>query len=328
MRWPAEWEPHEAVWIGFPGDPKEWPVALKEAQREVAAFANAVSDGGAGEQVLLICRSQTDVSIAQDLVEASVAVELHPFGDIWLRDTGPIVTLDDDMLVANLFRFNGWGDKFNMPGDQDIGARLSRSGGLRTGVHDWVLEGGAIDGDGSAWVLTTEQCVLNRNRNNAMDRRRFEQSLGKLFGPKKFCWLGDGLVNDHTDGHVDNLARFVSTGKVAIPKSEQVNDPNMQIFEDAASRAQHQGLKVVRLASVGKYLLDEDVVPASYMNFYVGNNMVAVPQFQASNDSRILEEIGELFPDRKVMGLSSKALLRGGGSFHCISQQIPQPAKK
>lgn len=328
MRWPAEWEPHEAVWIGFPGDPKEWPVALKEAQREVAAFANAVSDGGAGEQVLLICRSQTDVSIAQDLVEASVAVELHPFGDIWLRDTGPIVTLDNDMLVANLFRFNGWGDKFNMPGDQDIGARLSRSGGLRTSEHDWVLEGGAIDGDGSAWVLTTEQCVLNSNRNIAMDRRRFEQSMGKLIGRKKFCWLGDGLVNDHTDGHVDNIARFVGAGRVAIPKSDQKDDPNRCVFEDAASRAQQQGLKVVRLASVGKYMLDEDVVPASYMNFYVGNNMVAVPQYEASNDSRILEEIGELFPDRKVMGLSSKALLRGGGSFHCISQQIPQYAKK
>ncbi|GAB5488206.1 MAG: agmatine deiminase family protein [Parasphingorhabdus sp.] len=328
MRWPAEWEPHEAVWIGFPGDPNEWPVALEDAQREVAAFANAVSDGGKGEQVLLICRSQTDVLVAQDLVEASIAVELHPFGDIWLRDTGPVITVDNDMRVANLFRFNGWGNKFDMPGDLDIGARLSKSSGLQTITHDWVLEGGAIDGDGSDWVMTTEQCVLNRNRNSAMDRRRFEQSIGDVFGRKKFCWLGDGLENDHTDGHVDNLARFVGAGKVAIPESEQINDPNMRIFEDAASRAQQQGLHVVRLASVGKYLLDEDVVPASYMNFYVGNKVVAVPQYEASNDSRILEEISALFPDRKVMGLSSKALLRGGGSFHCISQQIPQHANK
>jgi len=328
MRWPAEWEPHEAVWIGFPGDPKEWPVALEEAQREVAAFANAVIDGGAGEQVLLVCRSQTDAVIAKGLVEASVTVESHPFGDVWLRDTGPIITTDQQTRMANLFRFNGWGDKFNMPGDQDIGARLSKFMGLQTSMHDWVLEGGAIDGDGSDWVMTTEQCVLNSNRNSAMDRRRFEQSMGKLIGRKNVCWLGDGLVNDHTDGHVDNLARFVGAGRVAIPKSDQKDDPNREIYEDAASRAQQQGLRVVRLKSVGKYLLDKDVVPASYMNFYIGNKVVAVPQYEASNDSRILEEIGELFPDRKVIGLSSKALLRGGGSFHCISQQIPQLANK
>lgn len=323
MRWPAEWEPHEAVWIGFPGDPKEWPIALSEAQREVAAFANAVSDGGAGEQVLLICRSKTDILIAQDLVEPSVEVLLQPFGDVWLRDTGPLITVDKNVRAANLFRFNGWGGKFNMPGDQDIGARLSKSSELQTIKHDWVLEGGAIDGDGCDWISTTEQCVLNANRNTAMDRSKFEQSIRKLLGRKKFCWFGDGLINDHTDGHIDNLARFVSPGKIAVPKSDLADDPNSAIFEDAASRAKQQGLQVVRLRSVGKYLLDEQVVPASYMNFYVGNKVVAVPQYEASNDSKILDELGELFPDRKVMGLSSKALLRGGGSFHCISQQIP-----
>ncbi len=323
MRWPAEWEPHEAVWIGFPGDPAEWPVELEAAQQEVAAFANTVSDHGAGEQVLLVCRSQADASVARVLVESSVDVIVHAFGDIWLRDTGPIVTVSENELVANLFQFNGWGNKFNMLGDQDIGLRLSQQRDLQTQLHDWVLEGGAIEGDGSDWLLTTEQCVLNDNRNKVMDKVQFEQALNAAFGCSKFCWLGKGLVNDHTDGHVDNLARFVTAETIAIPISDQADDPNGEIFEDAVSHAEQVGLKVVRLPSVGKYLLDAQIAPASYMNFYIGNGVVVVPQYEASNDSIALEKFRKIFPDRKVVGLPSKALLRGGGSFHCISQHIP-----
>ncbi|MEP2989318.1 MAG: agmatine deiminase family protein [Parasphingorhabdus sp.] len=323
MRWPAEWEPHEAVWIGFPGDPVEWPIGLEAAQREVAVFANAVSDNGAGEQVLLVCRSQADASVARLLVESSVDVIVHAFGDIWLRDTGPIITVKKNQRTANLFQFNGWGGKFDMQGDQDIGLRLSQQRDLRTPFHDWVLEGGAIDCDGSGWLLTTEQCALNDNRNKSMDKTQFEHALNEAFGCSKFCWLGEGLLNDHTDGHVDNLARFVTTETIAIPRADQADDPNGEIFEDAASRAEQAGLKVVRLPSVGKYLLDGQIAPASYMNFYIGNRVVIVPQYEAYNDAIALEEFRKIFPDRKVVGLPSKALLRGGGSFHCISQNIP-----
>lgn len=323
MRWPAEWETHEAVWIGFPGDPSEWPVGLDDAQKEVAAFADAVSDGGAGEQVLLVCRNDADASSALKMVDSKTEIVTEPFGDIWLRDTGPTIGIEGSKRIANLFQFNGWGRKFDMAGDQEIGSRLADRYGLESRAHDWVLEGGAIDGDGSGWLLTTEQCVLNTNRNNSMNKSRFELALNEALGSTKFCWLGDGLTNDHTDGHVDNLARFIARDTVVIPQSDHADDPNKTIFDDAAVHAQQAGLRVVHLSSVGKYLLDGEVAPASYMNFYVGNQVVVVPQYEASNDSMVLEEFEKIFPNRKIVGLSSTALLRGGGSFHCISQQIP-----
>lgn len=329
MRWPAEWEPHEAVWIDFPGNPEEWPAGLAEAQREVAAFANAVCDGGEGEQVILVCRDQNDADIARRLAHDQVRIVIEPFGDIWLRDTGPVITVDGNSRQANRFGFNGWGGKFEMAGDQDIGLRLARSVEIPVCDHDLVVEGGAIDGDGQGVLVTTRQCVLNSNRNKGMTESRFAEHMRQALHIEKICWLGDGLLADHTDGHVDNLARFVGPGKLTIPEAgdaddSNADDPNHAIFEEAARCAEAAGLDVVRIASVGKYEIGGAIAPASYMNFYIGNSVVAVPQYGAVNDERAVRQIAALFPDRKTVGLSSTALLRGGGSFHCISQQVPK----
>ena len=283
MRWPAEWEPHRSVWIGFPGDPAEWPVARHEAQQEVAAFANAVADQGAGETVILVCRTADDGEIARTLSGVGVEIVVEPFGDIWLRDSAPIFVAEADGLVGQNFGFNGWGGKYAMAGDQDIGERLAQRFGLAVRERDWILEGGAIDGDGAGRLITTRQCVLN----------------------------------------VDNLARFVAPGTVAIPQADTADDPNAEIFDKAASCAQAAGLAVVRLPSAGRYEVDGEIAPASYMNFYIGNSTVAVPQYGVTSDAKAVDHIARLFPDRKAVGLSSRALLRGGGSFHCISQQIP-----
>lgn len=323
MRWPAEWEPHEAVWIGFPGNPNEWPEQLAEAQHEVAAFANAVCDDGNGEQVKLVCRDSADVKRASELVHRNIEVMHQPFGDIWLRDTGPIITVGGDRL-AHDFGFNGWGRKFEMAGDQNIGRRLATEAGLPISSHDWILEGGAIDGDGNGQLLTTEQCLLNPNRNHNMNKDEARQKLRQALNIEHIFWLGDGLIADHTDGHVDNLARFVAPGKVAIPQTSDADDPNADIFDEAASRATAAGLDVIRIPSVGMYEINGDIAPASYMNFYIGNTIVVVPQYGADSDAAAVDSIADLFPDRKAIGLSSKALLHGGGSFHCISQQIPQ----
>ncbi|MEO9468923.1 agmatine deiminase family protein [Parasphingorhabdus sp.] len=323
MRWPAEWEPHQAVWIGFPGDVTEWPDRLLDAQREVAAFANAVFDQGRGEHVILTCRTAADGGIAKTLVDERISIIVEPFGDIWLRDTGPIITCENGTVFGNDFGFNGWGGKFDMPGDQDIGRRLAESRNIETRQWDIVLEGGAIDGDGTGRLITTRQCLLNCNRNNDFTVGAAEALLQSALGAETLCWLEDGLAADHTDGHVDNLARFVGNAKVAIPQASEADDPNAAVFEDAAGRAAGSGLTVVRLPSVGRYLIDQEIAPASYMNFYVGNSVVAVPQYGMKNDQRAVEQIGALFPDRRAVGVSSEALLRGGGSFHCISQQIP-----
>lgn len=323
MRWPAEWEPHEAVWIGFPGNVKEWPNQLAEAQREVAAFANAVCDDGAGERVIVVCRDQQGADRAMQLIHNAIDIKVELFGDIWLRDTGPIITVAGNARQAHDFSFNGWGRKFEMAGDQDIGQRLAASLAMTIKPHDWVLEGGAIDGDGAGHLITTEQCVLNPNRNQDLTKDQASEYLKHALNIGKICWLGDGLKADHTDGHVDNLARFVAVGRVAIPKAAENDDPNGDIFEDAAGRASAAGLDVVRIPSVGRYEIAGDIAPASYMNFYIGNTVVAVPQYGAQSDGAAVKAIAELFPERKVIGLSSKALISGGGSFHCISQQVP-----
>ena len=323
MRWPAEWEPHQAVWIGFPGDPAEWPVGLDEAQREVAAFANAVADEGAGETVILVCRTSADEAIARGLVQPIVKLVVEPFGDIWLRDSAPVFIAGSNGLHGQNFQFNGWGGKYEMAGDQDIGQRLPARFDLPVSDQDWILEGGAIDGDGTGRLVTTEQCVLNPNRNADMTKTEFEHRIKQSLGIEKICWIGDGLVADHTDGHVDNLARFVAPNTVAIPQADAADDPNAGVFDDAARRALSADLQVVRLPSAGLYKTDGDIAPASYMNFYIGNTVVAVPQYGVANDARAVDQISALFPDHKVVGLSSQSLLRGGGSFHCISQQIP-----
>jgi len=325
-RWPAEWEPHQAVWIGFPGDPAEWPLGRDAAQQEVAAFADAVAAAGAGEKVVLVCRDAADAEIARGLVQAPVDIVVEPFGDVWLRDTAAIFVTGSDGLAGRNFGFNGWGGKFEMAGDQDIAARLAQRFHLPVSDQGWILEGGAIDGDGAGRLITTGQCVLNANRNADLTREQVAERLRTALAVEDICWLGDGLIADHTDGHVDNLARFVAPGTVVIPEADSADDPNKAIFEDAAEYVRSSGLAVVRLPSVGRYEVDGDIAPASYMNFYIGNEVVAVPQYGAGNDAKAVEQIAALFPDREVIGLSSRALLRGGGSFHCISQQIPQPA--
>jgi agmatine deiminase len=319
---PPEWARQERLWIGFPGDPSEWPVGLDAAQAQAAAFANAVA--AAGEAVVLVARSALDAATARTMAGPGVAVEEHGFGDIWLRDTGPIGVVGVDGARALVdFAFNGWGGKFDMAGDQEIGARLAAATGLPCRHVPLVFEGGAIDTDGTGLFVTTEQCLLNPNRNPALDRRQIETLLAGALGLSRMLWLGEGLVNDHTDGHVDNLARFVAPGVLAVPVADHADDPNAAIFADAAARARAFGLAVAPMPSVGRVEIDGEVAPASYMNFCITNNAVIVPHYGAPNDAAARDALRPFFPDRAIVGLPAGALLRGGGSFHCMSQQLP-----
>jgi agmatine deiminase len=316
-----EWAPHEAVWIGFPSDPELWLGDLKPAEREVAAFAEAVHHGGKGEKVWLVAAHEGAAESARDLAPfAEVIVE--PFGDIWLRDTGPIVLGSGKDRRAQGFGFNGWGGKYELEGDADVGERLANRAGLSYARAGWILEGGAIDHDGSGTVITTEQCLLNPNR-NTLSRQETEQRLLADLGFERVVWLGSGLMNDHTDGHVDNLARFVAPGRVAIPNLGK-DDPNEAVFRDAARRLRETRLDVVTLPTPGRILgEDGDIIPASYMNFYIGNAVVVVPQYGAPMDRAAVDVVQALFPGRIAIGLRADHILTGGGSFHCISQQVP-----
>ncbi|MGN6154416.1 MAG: agmatine deiminase family protein [Sphingomicrobium sp.] len=317
-----EWAPHQAVWIGFPSDPELWLADLGPAQREVAEFATAVHAGGKGEQVWLVASHEDAAAAARELAPfASVVVE--PFGDIWLRDTGPIVLGSGTVRRAQGFRFNGWGEKYDLPGDDTIGERIAGHAALTYARSNWVLEGGAIDHDGSGTAVTTEQCLLNPNRNPGLLRGDIEEALGRDLGLDRVVWLGEGLANDHTDGHVDNLARFVAPGRIAIPTPAK-DDPNAEVYRDAARRLRDARLDIVNLPSPGAITNEDgDIVPASYMNFYIGNAAVVVPQYGAANDRAAVDVVQALFPDRVAIGLRADHILTGGGSFHCISQQVP-----
>ena len=317
-----EWAPHHAVWIGFPSAADLWEDDLAPAQEEVAAFASAIHSNGQGEEVWLVAADEAAAAEAGRLAPfAKIIVE--PFGDIWLRDTAAIVLGTGSDRRAVDFRFNGWGDKYDLPGDDTVGERLAEEAAIPCDRSDWILEGGAIDGDGSGTFITTEQCLLNPNRNPGFGKDEVEARLSRDLGASRVVWLGDGLLNDHTDGHVDNLARFIGPNRVAIPEAT-TDDPNASAYADAAEALLDADLDVVAIPSPGPIERDGEIVPASYMNFYIGNAAVVVPLYGSDHDDAAVEAIQLLFPDRKAVGLRADHILTGGGSFHCISQQVPR----
>ncbi|MBA3056085.1 MAG: agmatine deiminase family protein [Sphingomonadales bacterium] len=321
-RLPPEWHPQDWLWIGFPHDEAEWPGFLARAQEQIAAFAGAVAESG--QEVRLLVRDAANEARAAHLAGPGVKLERNVFGDIWLRDTGPLVVCDAaGQRGARRFGFNGWGGKYLMEGDQEIGATLAAGAGLHTTTSDWILEGGALDGDGTGLVVTTEQCLLNPNRNPHLSRAEIEARLASDLGLTRVLWLGEGLINDHTDGHVDNLARFVAPGVLALPRATGPDDPNAAIYADAKARAEAFGVTVVQVPSPGLVTSGDRIEPASYMNFAITSNLVVVPIYGTAHDAAGVAAIAELFPTRATIGLMADAVLAGGGSFHCASQQMP-----
>jgi agmatine deiminase len=328
---PPEWARHRAMWLGFPSHAELWEDDLPAAQAEVAALARVLAGPGA-ERVRLLTGSPEGEAAAREQLGDVPGVEIVPgaFGDIWLRDTGPIFARTPDGLRAQAFRFNGWGGKYQLAHDDTVAEQIATAAGVPLARHDFILEGGAVDHDGEGTVLTTGQCVLNANRNAGWHDAVAERAFAESLGAKKVLWLGDGLQNDHTDGHVDNLARFVAPGVVVCPVAWGRGDPNAEAYDDAARRlggmtdAAGRKLKVVRIPSPGFVVDTEgDVIPASHMNFLIANEAVIVPIYEPRPGEMAVEALKTLFSDRAVIGLPSTAILTGGGSFHCITQQEP-----
>ena len=319
---PPEWHPQRWLWVGFPHLAEEWPGFLGRAQEQIAEFASAVADSG--QEVRLVVRDAANRARAEALCSSAVTLEMRRYGDVWLRDTGPLVVERDGQQVGQRFGFNGWGGKYLMDGDQEIGAELAASAGLTAQTADWVLEGGALDPDGTGLVATTEQCLLNPNRNPHLSRGDIEARLQRDLGFDRVLWLGDGLVGDHTDGHVDNIARFVAPGVLALPRATGADDPNAAIYADAKARAEAFGVQVCEVPSPGRVESDGRIEPASYMNFAITTKLVVVPIYGTAHDAAGVAAIADLFPTRDVVGIMADAVLAGGGSFHCASQQMPE----
>jgi agmatine deiminase len=314
------------MWVGFPSHESLWEENLSAAQGEVAALARALAGPGR-EQVKLMVAGEAAGRTAEDLLSGCPNIEVvnGDFGDIWLRDTGPIFT---SSYSAAAFRFNGWGGKYELPGDDTVADQIATHSGASLTRHDFVLEGGALDHDGQGTVLTTRQCLLNPNRNLRWREGDAERGLADALGVRAVLWLGQGLMNDHTDGHVDNLARFVSPGVVVCPAAFGLDDPNAAAY-DAAARAlagfvdaKGAPLRVIRIPSPGR-LIDGNhrVIPASHMNFLIANGAVVVPTYGDPAGAWAVQALETLFPERAVIGLPASALVTGGGAFHCISQQ-------
>ncbi len=323
FRLSPEWYPQDWLWIGFPHDRFEWGPAFERAQEQIAAFANAVAESG--QEVRLVVRDEANEARARALTSEKVRLEARTYGDIWLRDTGPLVMIGEGgRRIARRFGFNGWGGKFLMAGDETIGAQLARDAGLDVETGDWILEGGALDWDGTGLCVTTEQCLLNPNRNHSMTRADIEAALARDLRLDRVLWLGEGLVNDHTDGHVDNLTRFVASGVLALPTATGKGDPNAAVYADAKARAEAYGLEIREVPSPGRIERDGLIEPASYMNFAITTRLVVVPTFGSPHDDDGVAAIAALFPDRDTIGLPADAVLAGGGGFHCASMQMPK----
>ncbi len=319
-RQPAEWARHAATWTAFPSHPELWEDDLAPAQEEVAAMVRAIAEGERAD--LLVATDLAEVRARELIGSMNVHIHRYGFGDIWLRDTGPLFMASPAGQAAAAFRFNGWGGKYDLPGDDGVAAFVAGEAGLPLARHDWVLEGGAIEVDGSGLAVTTEQCLLNPNRNPRMDLAEIESHLRRDLGIDRVLWLGEGLKADHTDGHVDNLARFVAPGVIALP-APAADDPNREAFIDAHDRVRDFGLDVVLVPSAGAVHHNGALVAASHMNFYIANRVVVVPTYGAPSDDAAVAAIAALFPDRRCIGLKATHILTGGGSFHCITQQQP-----
>jgi agmatine deiminase len=336
---PAEWEPHAAVWTAWPWDPEQWSEGVDAPRASLAGMIAAIVDLDAagrprGERVELLVRPADEAAARVALGAPASGVRCHaiPYGDVWLRDTGPIYLTRPGApgeVVAACFRFDGWGGKYVMAGDTEVSSAVAAFTRTPAARFDLVLEGGAIEVDGAGTLLTTKQCLLGGARNPGLDADALTARLRWALGVEHVVWLDRGLANDHTDGHIDTLARFVAPGVVACMEPA-AGDPNRDALAGlladlrAARDARGKPLEVVTVPSPGE-VKDASmmIMPASYMNFYIANTTVVVPTYGAAADGPAVEKIAAMFPGRRTVGVPGAAVVVGGGAFHCSTQQQP-----
>ncbi len=334
---PAEWEPHSAVWTAWPSDASLWLDDLGPAREEIAALCRAIADVDPktverrGEAIKILACGDDAVASAREMFSDGIAEVISArFGDIWLRDTAPIFIKSQSELRAACFKFNGWGGKYELKGDKEVAFFVAKHSGVSSIQNNWILEGGSLDVDGQGHGLTTRQCLMNPNRNPNLTQDEIEVRLRNSLALEKLIWLDDGLANDHTDGHIDNIARFVAPGVVVCMEPSGADDPNREVLDtilaDLKNATDIDGNKfeVFTVPSPGR-LENEDgeIIPASFVNFYVANTTVVVPVYGTPYDEVAIERIARLFPTRRTVGLAANHVITGGGSFHCITQQQP-----
>ena len=327
---PAEWAPQKAIWTAWPANAEEWNGDLASPRRDVAALVRALAPSN---HVRLLVAGEGAEASARPALEGAAEFIPARYGDIWLRDTGPIFARTATGVVALRFQTNGWGGKFDLPDDATVGDDIARLARTPARKFDFVLEGGAVEYDGEGTFLATRETLLNANRNGWTEAQA-EAALVEAFGARKVVWLDRGLRNDHTDGHIDVLARFVGPALVVCQSPSGADDPNADVLAEiactleAGTDALGRRFGVVRIPSPGRVVNElGEALPASHMNFVIANGVVAVPVYGTPSATRAVEALQAVFRDRKVVGLPSLGLLgsgsAGGGSFHCITREEP-----
>ncbi len=332
-RMPAEWEPHSGCWFSWPHNRETWPDGLAPVEAAFVAMAAALAPT---ETVHLnVLDAGHERHVASLLAGAGVSgnVRLHriPTNDAWCRDHGPLFLVGAGQpLLALDCRYNAWGGKYP-PFDRDDAAAAAMAAAL--GCELWretlVLEGGSVDVNGAGAVLTTEQCLLNPNRNPQLSRGDIEQRLCALLGVEQVIWLGEGIVGDDTDGHIDDITRFVAPDRVVTVVESDPQDSNYAALRGNRSAlaevrlAGNRPLEILELPMPAPLFHGQTRLPASYANFYVGNGVVLLPAFDDPMDEEAVGVLRHCFPGRQVVKVDCRDLVKGLGAVHCLSQQVP-----
>lgn len=332
---PPEWAPHQGTWLSWPHNPETWPGHLEAAER---ALAGAVAALAAGELVHINVRDAAHERHVAGLLSGRAdpaRLRLHrvPTNDAWCRDHGAIfVTRPGSAapLLALDFGYNAWGGKYPpFDLDNEVPRRMAELLGVPRQVGDMILEGGSIEVNGAGTLLTTEQCLLNPNRNPQLDRAGIERRLRDFLGVRTVLWLGEGIVGDDTDGHVDDLTRFVAEDTVVTVVEPDTADANHRALAENRERLAHmrladgRALTVLELPMPAPLLRDGQRLPASYANFYIGNRVVLLPVFDCPQDDVAAAVLARCFPGRRVVGIDCRDIVVGLGTLHCLTQQVP-----
>ena len=331
---PAEWAPHESTWLSWPHKRESWPGKFEPVEPVMVKLVAALSRH---ERVRINVLDETHERHVAGLLEGRVDagnVRLHriPTDDAWCRDHGAIfLSGPGGALHALDLRFNAWGGKY-LPYDRDdaVAPQMAQALGVACTSVDLVLEGGSIDVNGAGALLTTEQCLLHPNRNPGLDRAQIEQCLRTLLGVRQVLWLGDGVAGDDTDGHIDDLTRFVAEDTVVtVVEADRGDENHAPLAENrerlAAMRlADGRPLRVHEIQMPRPVVFQGDRLPASYANFYVGNRTVVMPAFDDPADEPARRVLAACFPGREVVPIDCTDLVLGLGTFHCLTQQVPE----
>lgn len=327
---PAEWEPHERCWMQWPSRNEVWGERLPQAYAAYAQVARAIASF---EPVSMVCRPE-DEAQARLACGRDIDLVTLPIDDSWARDSGPIFVTDGKGHVAGThWRFNAWGNAYNnYENDEAIGGLILERLGIRTYKGGIVFEGGSISVDGYGTLLTTEECLLNDNRNPELTRQQIEEALALNLGVARIIWLDRGLEDDETSGHVDMIASFVGAGRVLLHMPEDKHDRNYERMQEnkarleAARDARGKKLEVIEIPQPKRNLRREDGrrLCTSYVNAYIANGGVVMPTYDDPNDGKAAAVMAEAFPGRKILSVPALEIARGGGSIHCITQQQPK----